>query len=510
MLLRSIFLLLFSSQAFSAGITIDVDLNMTIDAIKYIDQESDDTNLYAYLDIIEQCPEPSTTQADAETNNADLNAFLSESGFTLATEKTTFDGSNLDNFQFHQDGTWTAYDDINRKLVRNWDEGCPHAPRSIKFDTNYENVHTVGISKELGMAYFNSDTDGDIFDLAEESENNLAWLDEKPEGEIKDLFWLDDILFAHIVGGINTGVWQVKPQWQKRMNTSLTATADILDTEAGLMGVSKESSLKVQWLEQSKGHTYTFHASGVKGYQVYPFNNGTVLAAQSQNAWKFQWIKFGEKEQVVTFSKPVNDLIACENTDDYLFCFDRRESGEIFIWRMMIPLFGFPVFVLDSKFTADLISEDADIIAIQISDSHRLITIIDEEKVGLVKVSSTGSAYRLINESAIFSKLSSTKQAHVYLTESELNLLTVNQQAVSPFLPYLVSQSEVFKEIEEIEGEKEVEVKPEEPVEEELEEREETSDEEPRPRAEISGAFSPYYLFALMLLLITGRRKTTL
>ncbi|WP_283787788.1 hypothetical protein QNI23_013730 [Bermanella sp. WJH001] len=509
MLLRSLFLLMFSSQVLSAGITIDVDLNMTIDAIKYIEQESDDTNLYAYLDIIEECPELPTSQAVAETNNADLNTFLNASGFTLATEKATFDGSNLENFQFHQDGTWTVYDDINRKLVRNWDEDCPNAPRAIHFDSNYENVHTVGIAKELDMAYFNSDTDGGVFDLAEEVENNLAWLDEKPEGEIKDLLWVGDVLFAHMVGGINTGIWQVKPQWQKKMNTSLSATADVIHTESGLMGVSKESSLKVQWLEQNKGHTYTFNASGVREYHAYPFVNGTVLVAESESNWKFQWIKFGEKEQIVTFPKPVHDLMACRNSDNYLFCFDRRDTGDVFVWRMMIPLFGFPVFVLDSKFSADLLSEGSEILAVQVSNTHRLITIKNAEEVGLLKVGSTDSAYSSINDLAISTKLSATKQAHVYLSESQLNILTVNQQAVSPFLPYLVSQSEVFEELDKLEGEKEVEVTPQEPVEEVLEEREETADEneEPIPRAEISGALSPYYLFALMLLLIVGRRK---
>ncbi|MGR6872744.1 hypothetical protein ACU6U9_10645 [Pseudomonas sp. HK3] len=44
---------------------------------------------------------------------------------------------------------------------------------------------------------------------------------------------------------------------------------------------------------------------------------------------------------------------------------------------------------------------------------------------------------------------------------------------------------------------------------EKLEEREETPDDskEPRERAELSGAISLYYLLAMMLLLITGRRK---
>lgn len=509
MLLRSLFLLLISSQAFSAGITIDVDLDMTIDAIKYIDQKSDDTSLYAYFNVMGECPESSDTQAEVAINNVELDAFLSSSGFTLTTEKITFDGSNLDNFKFHQDGTLTVYDDINRKLVRNWDDDCPHSPRPIKFDSNYENVHTVGITKELDMAYFNSDTDGDVFDLAEESENNLAWLDDKPEGEIKDLFWRDDTLFAHIVGGINTGIWQVQPQWQKKMNTSLNATADVIRTESGLMGVSKESSLKVQWLEQSKGHTYTFNASGVEGYHIYPFYNGTVLAAQSQNTWKFQWVRFGEKEQIVTFSKPVHQLIACRNSDNYLFCFDRRDTGEIFVWRMMIPLFGFPVFVLDSKFTVDLLSEEADILAVQVSNSHRLITIKDGEKIGLVRIGSADSAYRSISDLAISSQLSTTKQAHVYLSESQLYIVTVNQELVLPFLPYLLSQSEVFKELEKLEGEKEVAIKPEAPVEETLEEREENEgdSEAPRERAELNGAISLYYLFAVMLLLITGRRK---
>ncbi|NVK36492.1 MAG: hypothetical protein HWE18_01085 [Gammaproteobacteria bacterium] len=510
MLLRAFLLMLFSSSVWSAGITIDVDLQMTIDAIKYFDEkdEIEDVTLYASFDIAEECPEPLANDQQLAVNDNDsaLEGFLRSAGFILNTEKAFFDGSNLNNFEFHQDGTWTAYDDINQKLVRNWDEDCPHVPRTIEFNSNYENIHTVGIVKELGMAYFNSDTDGDVFEL---DENGLTWLDEKPEGEIKDLIWVEDTLFAHVVGGTNTGIWQVKPQWQKKMNTSLNAAVDVIKTESGLMGMSKESSLEVQWLEHTKGHTYTFHASGVEGYYTHPFENGTVLVAESQNNWKFQWIKFGEKEQIVTFSKPVHNLIACESNDKYLFCFDKRDSGEIFVWRLMIPLFGFPKFVLDSRFMAEKLNEDTKILAIQVSNTHRLLTIQNGEEIGLLKIDSTESTYLSINELAIFSALSFTKYAYVYLSNSQLNILSVDQPLVSPFLPYLVSQSEVFKEIEDLEGENEVEVEPEEPAEEEFEEREEAGGDEfvPPPRAEISGAFSMYYLFALSLLLLTLPRR---
>ena len=191
MLLRSLFFLLFSSQVLSAGITIDVDLDMTIDAIKYLERGLQDKALYAYLNIIEECPEPSEDTVSDIKTPSDLEAFLSASGFTLTIDKSYFDGSSLDSFVFNQDGTWTAYDDINRRLVRNWDEGCPHKPRNIEYDSDYENIHTVGIIKELKMGYFNSDTNGGIFNLGDQ--NNLAWLDTKPEGDIEKLFFVDDI-----------------------------------------------------------------------------------------------------------------------------------------------------------------------------------------------------------------------------------------------------------------------------------------------------------------------------
>lgn len=506
MLLRSLFLLLFSSQVFSAANAIDVDLDMTIDAIKYIDQESDDTSLYAYFNVMGECPEPSDTQAEVVINNVDLDAFLSSSGFTMTTQAAYFDGADLNGFVFNQDGTWTVYDDINSKLVRNWDEDCTHSPRALSFESNYKNIHTVGIIKEIDMAYFNSDTDGGVFNLGDE--DNLSWLDNKPDGAIDNLFLVDNTLFAKISGGENTGIWQVKPQWQKKMITSGAAKDSVVQAEGGLMGVSKTDSLKLLWLEQAENNTHAFDESKTDEYYIYPFKNGTALVAEKQVAWKFQWLKHGEKELPISFSIPAHKIRSCHRSSEYLFCLDQRNTGEVFIWRMFIQFFGVPIFVIDARIPSGLFTSNMSVKDIQVSNTHRLLTVLDDQKYGLISIGSEESTYKEITTTSIFKEISLTESGFVTLDQEAavLTIQRIDENATYTVLPYLVSQSDIIKELNQIEQDKEVDVEPEVKPE-ELEEREEGDSEAPRERAELNGAISLYYLFAVMLLLITGRRK---
>ena len=512
MLLRSLFLLLFSSQVFSAGITIDVDLDMTIDAIKYIDQESDDTSLYAYFNVMGECPEPSDTQAEVVINNVDLDAFLSSSGFTMTTETAYFDGADLNGFVFNQDGTWTVYDDINSKLVRNWDEDCTHSPRTLSFESNYENIHTVGIIKEIDMAYFNSDTDGGVFNLGDE--DNLSWLDNKPDGAIDNLFLVDNTLFAKISGGENTGIWQVKPQWQKKMGAPLNSDNSIVKTYGGLIGVSKSTSLSLKWLDKTEKSTFLFHAASVNDYSVYPFSTGALLVADSSKSWKFQLIQYDEKEKIISFPRPVNEILSCHKTNYLFFCLDKRDSGQILIWRLTIPVFGEPVFEMDAKIPAGILADGMIVKAVQVSNTHRLLTVLNGNEYGLISVSATESNYNALGQDGVFKKITLTENGYVALDSQNASLMIqrIQEKPLSIYLTSLISQSEEIKVIDGVEKEKEKEKEKEikvEPVEEPLEEREANEDDSdaPRERAELNGAISLYYLFAVMLLLITGRRK---
>ncbi|MFT5594648.1 MAG: hypothetical protein ACI8SR_003040 [Oceanicoccus sp.] len=501
MLLRSLFLLLFSSQVFSAANAIDVDLGATINPIKYYD-EGEWSHLYAELSAIGDCSESLLVTP----NDTSLNTFLNISGFTLSTEKFYFDGSKLNNFTFHQDGTWTVYDDINRKLLLNWDEDCPAALSAIDFSTNYENINTVGVAKEIDMAYFNSDTDGGIFNLGDE--DNLSWLDNKPDGAIDNLFLVDNTLFAKISGGENTGIWQVKPQWQKKMGAPLNSDNSIVKTYGGLIGVSKSTSLSLKWLDKTEKSTFLFHAASVNDYSVYPFSTGALLVADSSKSWKFQLIQHGEKEKIISFPRPVNEILSCHKTNYLFFCLDKRDSGQILIWRLTIPVFGEPVFEMDAKIPAGILADGMIVKAVQVSNTHRLLTVLNGNEYGLISVSATESNYNALGQDGVFKKITLTENGYVALDSQNASLMIqrIQEKPLSIYLTSLISQSEEIKVIDGVEKEKEIKV---EPVEEPLEEREENEDDPdaPRERAELNGAISLYYLFAVMLLLITGRRK---
>ncbi|MGR6872743.1 hypothetical protein ACU6U9_10640 [Pseudomonas sp. HK3] len=450
MLLRSLFFLLVSAPVFSAGITIDVDLQMTIDAIKYIDPkevESDTPvdepivdNKYAQLIINELCPEPVEDAVITSGGDAnELSSFLSSAGFSLIVDKSNFEGSNIDSFVFHEDTTWTVYDDINRKLVRNWDEGCVHAPRKIDLDTNVQNIKYVYFYKELELADLETTSgDGGVINFG--AEDNLDWMYTALEkGKLESVFRAGDGLYGKISGGTNTGIWQMKSPQSLKMTTSLTSEDSVIQTQTGLMAVSKGPNLNVKWLEKKTKNTYKFRASSVNNYHVYPFSKGTMLVADKLGDWKFEWVKYGEKEKIVIFPAETQTLSSCHAYNDLLFCLDRRDTGEVYIWRFSPPLFGLPRFILDSKIEAGLLTENMRVNDLLASKTHRMLFVKNGNEQDLISVSTSKAEIIVLPADQKFNRMTKIENAYISLdiNQSEITISKIKAKDTSVALPFL-------------------------------------------------------------------------
>ena len=521
MLLRTLFLLLFSSQVYSAEITIGVDLDLSIDTIKYVDPEDpEDPGVDEIVDEIVDEPAyvnlvmASCPDIEAGFNSIDVqvgeNEFqmLSALGFSVKKESVEYTGSEFVEFSSHYDGAWSIYDDVNQKLIRNWDEECPQAPRDIILDTNIQDVDFVRLYRELNTIYIDRFSPINYF-ITLDKNSDLDWIFHFDSVRFTILKTLNNKTYAKITGGTDTGLWELKPEIKKLMTTSAESKDSIIQTNHGLVGFSVDppidGSIKLQWLEKDTKKTYSFTAPLANSYELYPMLNGTVLVADTENGFKFQWLNHGEKERIIPVPAQVSQFYGCHFSSNNLFCFDSRDNDEVFIWRLNLPFFGEPVFVLDSIVEANVIPVNAGIIDIFFLDGYRVLLTKREGENGVVIINSEESEYFKVANDFSYLKTKDDFNQYLNLTDNLFTVLTLKQNS----LPTIV-RSIVAGDVLDDEPVVELPEEPvDEPTEEVLEEREDTSseEEEPRPRAELSGAISMYYLFAMMLVLLVGRRK---
>jgi hypothetical protein len=525
MLLRSLLLLVFSSQVFSAGITIDVDLQMTIDEIRYVDDSDEvedviddtiDEPIFIDLVISSDCPDIQTESEESsdingETDN-ELVGLLGDLGFSVKTETRTVFGTAENSYSSHYDGNWSIYDDARGKLIRNWDEDCSHAPRDISVETNIQDIDYVELYKELNTVYIGRfSTPNYVAALGEPS--NIDWARGLPPGFFKVLDTINGRTYAKIESGTDTGLWVFKPEIKKLMTTSLESNDKVINTNAGVVGYSVDppvdGSIKLEWLEQDTNKTYSYTTALANTYELYPLAKGTVLAADSENGWKFQWLNHGEKEKIIVVPAGVNEFFNCQLSSNNLFCLDKRDNGEVLIWRLLVPFWGNPTFVVDSVMSAEVLPLGAEIHNFYYLDGYRVLFTTTENENGVVIVDSDSANYSVIKNEFYYFKTKDAINQYLQLKDNVFSVISVTQENLPAFVYSLVASADVIEEDNDNPSDEVVEEPEGEPKEELLEEREDTSSEEdePRPRAELSGAVSMYYLFAMMLVLLVGRRK---
>jgi hypothetical protein len=496
---------MFSSSVFSVSITTD-EIVYTDES--YSIEDLADEPKYAEFITYGNCEDP-IAEEDTSRQDTELSLFLADTGLTVRQEIKTFLGSSNWNFTSHYEGYWSMYDDINRKIIRSWDSLCMESPRDLTLETNVLDVKKVIIFKELNSGYVESHASGNLSVMLDEP-SDIDWSRELSSRNIIVLDTIDKKTYAKAYDESKAELWEINPEIKKISDASIHRYDEIMKTEAGITSVSIRHNIVIHWLEKKVDNRYIYEANGVNGYQLHPLYNGSILAVNTINGWSFRWLVYGKKYKNIPYLKEINTIISCNKSEGNVFCFDLRDTGEVYIWRLSPVPLGVPNFSLDSIISQNYFTEDTIVKDIKVSKDYRVVFVEKDGIEGVFKVDSHSSSYLALNENITSFRARDDTSMFVSVSDNELTVLTVSADNDSVFVRSLVSSSDVLPEEAQVISPDEVEANPvEETTNDNLEEREDSSseEEEPRPRAELSGAISMYYLFAMMLVLLIGRRK---
>lgn len=497
MLLRAFLLMLFSSSVWSAGVTIDVDLSMTIEEIKYTDPDRADNNEPSpviedeniEIELVEdgECVEANSVEAEELK-------WLRDLGLSLTVNSRPYYGYGNPPLNFYDEFSWSIYDDLLQKLTRSWDLDCPLNPRLLSLATNIENVEDVFVFESLDLQvliapgnYVFHSSNRELIDI----------IKGMPKGYIKWLSILDEEIYVGIDSGFTSGVWKLGQENVKLQNTGAISKDSILKVGDSLALVTQNTDTRVKFLKTNK--EFRVDDNSIFYSDVYSKENGVLVVSIGEDDWSFKWLN-GYAVTNVQFQNGYLEILDCYQGKNQVFCIGLQDENEteLTLWRLNVPVYGPARFVVDAKFDSSYL-ENKTVEHILYSEGARHLIVSELESVDLLTITSETT---LLNEIGDFKGFSiedgSAFVLYEYLSgEIVVNILSTDLQAE---LTSLIEVEDVVPSVNESSAPD---------TNEDFDEREEdeVGNSREHPRAELSGALSMYYILAVSLLLVTVPRR---
>jgi len=466
MLLRSIFLLLFSSQVFSENICLDIDSLLSIETIKYVDvMDSQGNGALEPLEIIK------TLNSEDPCNNVEILAFT-------VSQNSTFS-----------------------LLVKNGDEVLykyidQNGAHTDLIPALHGDGFNVGVFAFDGIYVYNSD-DEILYSWDRESN---SWIDasmvyQLPSGAYSSVFSIGYSAYISIDDGETKGIWEIDEVAEKISDTPMSQ-GRIVSTHNGLAQAISETDGRIvlNYLESTVSSRFFDLNGSTAKVSSFKFDTGTLFYFIGAEDIKLYW------DGINNFTDGY--VTAPENMIGFKGCFRGPSGGACsFISKDKQAHFyrlDGKQMILDAQMDSEkFLNPSHYITSYYPAGEYRYITAIsiDEKEHFLYRYSVSDGL------EVVFKKEAISEQAYSSILNGSVAsefLWVIKDENRTGLYQVALSGNVEPQEIIEVEEE----------VEDVLEEREETANDndEPRPRAELSGAISMYYLFAIMLLLIVRRK----
>ena len=463
MLLRTLFLLLFSSPVFSAGISICVDRVFEITQV-HINSNSK-VSAIEPMELYDECDHDGVI-AFQEKNDLAID-YVIKSGENLIKAKR----------EIGKASEVTVLPPISE---------------------SYNQVNLLG---DDVYAYSASQSSLFKWDSELDSWVDVSTIMSLPQGVYSSILPYGSNLLISIDSGVHKGIWKVG-ETVVNLSTIPLSQRLIWGSNDGLVQLINNNSgnYKIDYLESSISSKsiplngeITYYKSNVK-------MDGTLYSFIGDTRGpRLYWDGLNNAQDgFLTIPERARFFRGCFNSTGNIYC-AFSSASELVLYT-----------VIDGQFELDAVISDTEssimnkaIGSIYSVGKSRFIATFDGSKFSLYEYNESGLQFHTAtvyeNPSDFAGLFYSRDPSVFYWREYKSGMISLTK--------YTLSGSMSYQSLAQLENKDEV-------IEEtgEFEEREETADEneEPRPRAEISGAISPYHLLALMLLLIVGRRKTTL
>jgi hypothetical protein len=465
MLLRSLFLLFFSSQVFSVGVCIDSPL--LIETIRYVDiKDSQGNGALEPLESIE------TFNSVDKCNNVEILAFVNHSN--SAVSLLVKDKKNII-YRYTKDGT------TSDELI------SPFSGSSFDMASFSYNKIYVYDSVDQILYFWDGQSD--------------TWVDAStvyflPSGFYSSLFTVGYSTYISIDAGDTQGIWKIAEVAEKISDTPVSQ-GRVLLTHNGLAQAISEGDGRIilNYLDGDVS-ARIFDLNGYfVNFQSFKFESGTLFYFVGESDFKLYWDGINNFTDGYV-QKPENFTLfkGCFGVSNGAVCSFISEEGKTQFYRI-----DGKKMVLDSEIdSVELTNSSHPITAYFMAGKYRYITAVNIQ-------SKEHFLYR-------YSVLGGLEVVSKIGAQSEISYSSIlTKSLLSEFLWIIKDDSRTGLYGVKLSGNVELEniIEVEEEIGEPLEGREETSNEgdEPIPRAELSGVISVYYLFLIMLLLIIGRRK---
>lgn len=467
MLLRALLLMLFSSSVWSAGVQICIDPIVTIDSIVYVDD-------------VDSASEPDPDQTETIKTIVEINPCDNE---TVLTYGVFLGGSSL---FIIKNNSGLVYRSIVDGVVQNgW-----LLPED---DANF-NVAILARQK----TYIYSQTKRLLYYW----DSQLAsWVDATAEyalpiGEYTGLRTDGYNLYFSVEEGADKGFWKLSneviqlseiPASEARVAQGNNGLVQIVKSEIG----SAYNIINIENKGNTKKLDLKFDVTGARSYKT---STGTLFNIYGQSTTYLYWDGLNNiTDKSVVAPAGVLGMKGCFTSNGDIFCSFVSADNMLQFYKL-----DNGVFDLETEFESQLLSSPYSYISsYNVAGKRRFISVVDVQTWShtIYKYSPENGLQQLMD----IDGLGEASFSYVTMNpdQDKMHWVAYNQEktAYNVYEISLVGETGFEKGIEE--------------EEEEFEEREETGDDEfvPPPRAEISGAFSMYYLFALSLLLLTLPRR---
>lgn len=352
--MASIFLC-YSMLTMSAGITIDVDLDMTLDAISYPGESekgspSDPSNTPSVPEGID-CTQAVLTESQSYNNSS---ALLAEIGLKVTHDFVAFPGEDSSTAQHLGNDNWSVWDNFSQSSYRNWDSHCDNGNRPVTPTWVGE-----GVIPELKDMYFFTGSQT-LFVLDEHNilyqgydffEEDGDWISDLPSGAI---LWVREA-GSSVYVGIDLGTR--KEVRKLGANSSLIRSVDSSGSQSlnhyhyGHALVSKSSSeINVDWLNSDR-QSVSFSRGISSGYFYFPYDSADIFGRYGTEGIELFW---SDDNKVVSIDKPEEglELSECFGYKKELFCVEPKQDGMFDIWKLQPPFISLsPTLVWDSRYT---------------------------------------------------------------------------------------------------------------------------------------------------------------
>ena len=338
---RVIFLLLFSSAALGAGITIDVDLQMTIDEIEYVDAEPDGTDSSVTSSIAMEHIASSWNEIEATKQGLDsfqaitVNHSNSRAGVLVEL-------SNREIEILYKDNTLNV---IELNVDGSQDVGIyPEIPNDIE---------SYGLLN--GIPYI-LDVEADtIWQWDTDYWRDLAATQSLPAGEYQSVLSYGSNYLLSTEDETDGGLWQVGLTNQQLSTVTWPNDSSMIWTSAGFLQFYDGglNELVAHWLGGNKSD---FTVSLDK--DLYPFvygtatDSGTILTFYGNNSVNLTWLSTGSSAELEVF-----EMVLPKNLRSFNWCYGAYPKA---FCVMNMQDVGYALYeVVEGEFVLDSILNEA-------------------------------------------------------------------------------------------------------------------------------------------------------